>query len=93
MSKEEDFYKKLKSSLNETTKFPTKYLYKFIIPTGKEKFGEIESIFNNLGAVINSKASKNGKYTSLSILVNMKSADDVIAKYKEVSKVEGVISL
>ncbi len=93
MSKEEEFYKKLKSSLQETTTFPTKYLYKFIIPTDKEKFAQIENIFNNLGAVINSKPSKNGKYTSLSILVNMDSPDAIIAKYKEVSKVDGVISL
>ena len=93
MSKESDFYKKLEASLNETTTFPTKYMFKFIIPTDKEKFGTIESIFDNLGAVISSKPSKNGKYTSLTVLVNMESADQVIQKYKEVSKVEGVISL
>ncbi len=46
-----------------------------------------------MGAVINSKPSKTGKYTSLTILVKMVSADDVIDKYIEVSKVEGVISL
>lgn len=93
MSKESDFYKKLEASLNETTTFPTKYMYKFIIPTDKEKFATIESIFDNLGAVINSKPSKTGKYTSLTVLVNMDSAEQVIEKYKEVSKVEGVISL
>ena len=93
MSKESDFYDKLKISLNETTTFPTKYMYKFIIPSGDEKFRQIEDVFNNMGAVINSKPSKTGKYTSLTILVKMKSADDVISKYKEVSKVDGVISL
>ncbi len=93
MSKESDFYKKLKLSLEETTSFPTEYMYKFIIPTSKEKFAMIESIFNNLGAVINSKLSKNDKYTSLTILVQMNSSDEIIVKYKEVSKVEGVISL
>jgi uncharacterized protein len=93
MSKESDFYKKLKISLEETTSFPTDYMYKFIIPTSKEKFALIEGVFNNLGAVIKSKPSKTGKYTSLTILVNMKTPDDIIAKYKEVSKVEGVISL
>ncbi len=93
MSKESDFYEKLKKSLIETTEFPTKYMYKFIIPSGEEKFKQIESIFDNMGAVINSKASKTGKYTSLTILVKMESADDVIVKYQEVSLVEGVISL
>jgi len=79
--------------LIETTEFPTKYMYKFIIPSEDHKFKQIENIFDNLGAVINSKPSKTGKYISLTILVNMKSPDDIIEKYKEVSKVEGVISL
>ncbi len=37
--------------------------------------------------------SKKGKYTSLSVTVNLASPDAVIEKYKEVGKVEGVISL
>lgn len=93
MSKEEDFYKKLKVSLDETTTFPSEYMYKFIIPSDKEKFSQIENIFNHTGAVITSKTSKTGKYNSLTVTVLMKSADEVIKKYKEVSVVEGVISL
>lgn len=93
MSKESEFYDKLKNSLIETTEFPTKYMYKFIIPSGDEKFKKIEQIFDNLGAVISSKPSKTGKYTSLTVLVKMSSPDEIIAKYKEVSSVEGVISL
>ena len=93
MSKESDFYDKLKKSLLETTEFPTKYMYKFIIPSSEEKFKQIESIFDNMGAVINSKPSKTGKYTSLTIVVKLDSADEVITKYQEVSKVDGVISL
>jgi len=93
MSKESDFYEKLRGTLKETTTFPTKYMFKFIIPSGDADFNKIESIFNNIGAVINSKPSKTGKYTSLTILVKMESADEIIKKYKAVSKIEGVISL
>ncbi len=93
MSKESEFYKKLKKSLEETTNFPTKYVFKFIISSDNKKNIEIENIFNNLGAVINSRPSKTGKYKSLTILVNMKTPDEIIAKYKEVSKVKDVISL
>jgi len=93
MSKESDFYKKLKLSLEETTTFPTEYMFKFIIPASDEKFKFIENVFNNLGAVINTKPSKTGKYTSLTILVKMNSSDEIISKYKEVSTVEGIISL
>ena len=93
MSKEEDFYKKLKVSLDDTTEFPSKYMFKFIIPSDKEKFSQIENIFNYSGAVINSKLSKTGKYNSITVVVSMKSSEEVIMKYKEVSIVEGVISL
>ncbi len=93
MSKESDFYEKLRGTLEETTIFPTKYMFKFIIPSSDDNFKKIESIFDNIGAVINSKPSKTGKYTSLTILVKMESADEIIIKYKTVSKIEGVISL
>ncbi len=93
MNKELEFYKKLKIRLEETSSFPTKYMFKFIIPADKEKFKKIENIFNNLGAVISSKPSKTEKFTSITVLVNMESADKIIELYKEVSIVEGVISL
>ncbi|WP_271783596.1 DUF493 family protein [Aquimarina algiphila] len=94
MKDQEEFYKKLKVQLADTALWPTAYLYKFIVPTDTIKIGQIETIFDNLGAVITTKKSKNGKYTSVSINVRMKNPDQVITKYKEVAiKVEGVISL
>lgn len=88
-----EFYDKLKMRLEETTSWPSSYLYKFIIPSDKEKINKIEIIFDNTGAEIKTKKSSNGKYTSISILVNMKNADAVIEKYIEVGKIDGVISL
>ncbi len=93
MDKKEEFYKKLKESLEKTTTFPTEFLFKFIIPTDDEKLKQVEKIFKNIGADIQTKKSKNGKYTSISIKVNMNSSDDIITKYKEVEAVEGIISL
>jgi len=93
MKNKEDFYKKLKLSLENTTKFPTEYMFKFIIPNDEDKVTEIKGIFNYSGVIIDTKPSKTGKYKSLTIVVTMKDADEVIKKYKEVSGVEGVISL
>ena len=93
MKDQDEFYKKLKVNLEETTKFPSKYMFKFIIPADEVKSNKINDIFNYTGAVINTKPSKSGKYKSLTILVNMKDADEVIIKYKEVGTIEGVISL
>lgn len=93
MKNKEEFYRKLKVSLEETTAFPSKYMFKFIIPSDDQKATQIVSIFDHAGAVINTKPSKTGKYKSLTILVMMQDADEVIRKYKEVGEVEGVISL
>ncbi|EAQ99716.1 DUF493 family protein [Maribacter sp. HTCC2170] len=89
----DEFYSRLKTQLNESTKWPSLYLYKFIVLTDTDKIRQVHSVFDNTGAVIDSKQSKNGKYTSLSIRVNLKNPDEVIAKYKEVGMIEGVISL
>jgi len=91
--KSEEFYQKLKIQLEDTSKWPSNYLYKFIVPTSVEKINQINTIFDNIGAIIDSKTSKTGKYTSLSITVRLKNADAVIEKYKEVGKIGGVISL
>ncbi|MFH6603680.1 DUF493 family protein [Maribacter algicola] len=89
----EEFYARLKEQLEESTEWPSNYLYKFIVPTNEKKIADIHTIFDNTGAVIESKQSKKGKYTSISITVNLKNADAVIEKYKEVGTIEGVISL
>lgn len=91
--KSEEFYKKLKGQLEDTSSWPSNYLYKFIVPTDENKIKQIQDIFDNTGAVIESKQSKKGTYTSVSVTVNLDSPDAVIEKYKEVGKVEGVISL
>ncbi|HBU76593.1 MAG TPA: DUF493 domain-containing protein [Muricauda sp.] len=89
----EEFYAKLKEKLQESTTWPSTYLYKFIVPTDEQRISQIQDIFDNTGAVIESKKSKKGTYTSLSITVDLEDPDAVIQKYKEVSVVEGVISL
>jgi putative lipoic acid-binding regulatory protein len=91
--KTEEFYKKLKLQLADTSSWPSDYLYKFIIPTDETKIKQIQDIFDNTGAVIEKKQSKKGAYTSISVTVNLANPDAVIEKYKAVGEVEGVISL
>ncbi len=89
----EAFYAKLKSQLSDTALWPSPYLFKFIVPTDESRIQQIVQFFDHLGAVITKKPSRNGKYTSVSINVKMQNPDAVIQKYKDVSVVEGVISL
>jgi len=90
----EEFYTKLKTQLYETSSWPTVYLFKFIVTSDQQKVEKIKSIFDNLGAVFNTTASKKGNYVSISIHVEMKDPEGIIEKYKQIShNVEGVISL
>ena len=62
----DEFYKKLLIQLNDTTKFPEVYLYKFIVPSVDDKAAQVIAKFDNLGATIKTKKSK-----TVSILVSL----------------------
>lgn len=93
MSDRGDFYKNLKVQLEDTTIFPADYMYKFIVPSDGNQVKEVEDIFNNTGAVIQTKKSKTGKYISVSIVLKISNADSVINYYKKAEKIKGIISL
>lgn len=93
MSKKEAFYKDLKEKLENNTNFPSDYLYKFIVPTTKKQEQEVEAVFSNTKAVITKRASKTGKFVSVSVLLKVNNANEVIANYHAVEKIEGLISL
>lgn len=89
-----EFYVRLKSELEKnTTKWPSEYLYKFIVPAVPERIKQVEEAFDGMGAVIKKTNSKTGKFTSVSISVIMPSADAIIQIYQQVSTIEGIISL
>jgi len=93
MSDKEAFYIKLKERLDNTTKFPTEYLYKFIVPSTGNQVKEIKELFKGMSTKVETKTSKTGKYTSVSVRVQLTSSDEVILYYKNAEKIEGIISL
>ena len=93
MGNTDEFYSKLKVQLDDTTNFPADYLYKFIVPTLENQVAEVKNIFDNTGAVIKTKKSKTGKYVSVSIILKLKSSEEVIVYYKKAAKIKGIISL
>ncbi|PQJ78749.1 DUF493 family protein [Polaribacter porphyrae] len=93
MSDKSDFYSKLKVQLEDTTNFPADYMYKFIVPTNGNQTNEVQEVFDNKGAIITTKKSKTGKYISISIVLKLKSAEEVIGYYKKVETIKGIISL
>ena len=89
----QEFYNRLRLELNNSNVWPAKYLFKFIVSTDKEKIEKVQNAFNCMGAVIETKNSKTGKYTSISVDVQMQDAEVIIDKYLELSTIEGIISL
>jgi putative lipoic acid-binding regulatory protein len=94
MDKEtQEFYERLRLELNSSMEWPSEYLFKFIVPTSTEKIEKVENSFNQMGAIIVTKHSKTGKYTSIYINVQMNNAQEIIDKYLELATIEGIISL
>ena len=89
----QEFYDRLKVELDNSNTWPAIYLFKFIVPTDDEKIKRVEEAFDCMGAVINTKKSKTGKFTSISIDVTMKDSQEIVDKYLEVSTIEGIVSL
>ena len=84
--KDESAFKK---QLDDHYQWPSKYLFKFIVPRGHE--GEFEDIFP--GEILKFRSSKGGKYISISADVVMNSSEEVMDIYRKAYKIEGVISL
>lgn len=78
-----------KEKLEASGEFPQLYMFKFIVPSGKEN--EIAALFPK--HEITTKASSGGKYVSTTILAMMKNADQIIALYEQAAEIEGLISL
>ena len=92
-NKTKEFYDRLKVELDNSNTWPALYLFKFIVPTEKDNIQRVEVAFDCMGAVINTKKSKTGKFTSISVDVTMKDAQEIVDKYLEVSTIEGIVSL
>jgi putative lipoic acid-binding regulatory protein len=88
-----EFYERLKTELDNSNSWPAPYLFKFIVPTNEDNILKVENAFNCMGAVIKTKKSKTGKFTSISVDVTAKDSQEIIDKYQELSTIEGIVSL
>ncbi|MFC3416415.1 DUF493 domain-containing protein [Algoriphagus hitonicola] len=78
-----------KEKLEANGQFPMLYMFKFIVPNGREH--EVGAIFPKNEITL--KPSSGGKYISTTIQVMVESADEVINYYEQAASIEGVISL
>lgn len=82
-------FSKFQSLLDEQISFPDYYQFKFVI---KEE--EKQPLLDLLaGHKIEQKHSKNGNYVSISSRKLFQNSDEIVAVYREVSKIKGIITL
>ena len=84
-----EWFKTFKEKLDQHYAWPALYVFKFIVPKGKE--AEVKNLFPLHET--SERASKNGNYTSLTIQMMMPSSESVIEVYQLAGKIEGLIAL
>ena len=88
-SMEQDWINSFREKLDKHYAWPSVYLFKFIVPAGKEQ--EVKKLFPLHNTT--EKLSKNGKYISVTIQMMMPSSDSVIDVYVRAAEIEGLIAL
>ena len=80
---------KLKHLLEENHNWPDEFVFKFIVP-----FTSVDLLSAILSPTpVQKKASRTGKYVSVTCRKMVASSEEVLAIYEEVSKIKGIISL
>lgn len=82
-------FTKFKVLLDNQMNWPDEYTFKFVVKT--EKKTELLDLISE--HKVEEKISKNGTYTSITSRTLASSSEDVVAVYKKVSKIEGIMSL
>ena len=84
-----DAYHNFKNRLDEIHTWPSSYLFKFVVPEAKK--GELLSVMPT--GMVRERSSASQKYVSISLTAKMESADEVVAVYKQVAHIEGIVTL
>jgi uncharacterized protein len=87
----DEVLQKLRTQL-ELQEWPSVYFFKFIVPNNNENIANTTALFD-VSSDITMHPSKNGKYMSISAKEMMLDVDSIIEKYKQASKIKGIISL
>jgi putative lipoic acid-binding regulatory protein len=91
--KSDDFYRRFLKQLEESQNWPGLYMFKFIVKSNSLQIDKLKDLFNNPTEGVSLVNSSKNKFQSLTITIEMKSPQQVIAIYKKASDFEGVIIL
>ena len=86
---EKENWTAFRAQLERNHAWPSLYIFKFIVPFAKAD--EVKALFPMHEST--EKNSGNGKYVSLTFNMMVPGSDAVIAVYKKVRHIEGIIAL
>jgi putative lipoic acid-binding regulatory protein len=86
---DKDWIQSFREKLDQHYAWPSLYIFKFIVPAGKED--EVKKLFPN--HTTTEKHSQKGNYTSITVQIMAPSAETVINIYQQASSIPGLIAL
>ncbi len=89
---DDDNIERLRIRLNEIHRWPSIFMFKFILPSDEARITQLKLIFGE-SAEFKERLSAHGKYTSVTVRAMMLDADSIFDRYKQAAAIEGIISL
>jgi putative lipoic acid-binding regulatory protein len=85
----QDAHAAFRERLNKEYSWPALYMFKFIAPAERQK--DIVNLFP--GEKVMCRHSVKGNYISITVTLQMASADTIIAVYEKAARIPGIIAL
>lgn len=89
---DQEKYNQLRQSLFESTKWPTLYMFKFIVPNKDDKMGAVKNLFPE-NTEFTYKTSKDLRFIGITVKIMMNSPEDVLEIYQRAQGIKGIITL
>lgn len=89
---DQEKYNKTKQQILESTKWPSLYMFKFIVPNKDEKQNAVKNLFPK-DTEFTYNLSKDMRFIGITTKIVMASADDVIEIYDRAKGIKGIMAL
>lgn len=89
---DEESLNRLRDRLNEIHRWPSKYMFKFVLPNNENRVTELKLVFGE-SAEFKTRLSANANYISVTVYEIMLDADSIFDRYTKAGTIPGIISL
>lgn len=89
---DQEKYNRIKQQLFESTKWPSLYMFKFIVPNNENKINAVKNLFPT-DTEFTYKTSKDIRFIGITVKKVMNSADDVVEIYARAQGIKGIMAL